>query len=133
MYQIKDVVFFLRDSIASVVERELTKVGSVGVKVSKAFLSDIIIQDKFKEITGTVSSFRLDSIVSFVCNVSRDKSAVLINNGMVSVNYQTIQSNHFTMKSSNILSIRGYGKYIITNKISKTKKGRYFIIVKQFV
>ena len=123
---------FVRDSIAPVILQELCKVGRVGVSVSQEDLSQMELVESFQERAGTVSSMRLDAVVALAARVSREKAVSLIQSGMVMVNYLVAQSNHVALKPADILTIRGVGKFCITDEISQTKKGRFHITINQY-
>ena len=71
---------------------EINKIGSVGVKITETDNVDIQVEESFIEKTGTVSSMRLDSIVSVASSLSRDKSATLIKGGNVTVMYNVVEA-----------------------------------------
>ena len=90
----------------------LEKVSKNKVKVKEITVKDIIESEQnFKEISFTVSSLRLDSVIGGVYNLSRSESLKLIKGEKVHVDYEKI------------ISVRGHGRAIIEIG-DMTKKGR---------
>jgi RNA-binding protein YlmH len=82
----------------------------------------------YQEIVTTVSSLRLDVIGSAVYNISRQKIQPLITNGLVKVNWKTVESVSFECREGDTLSVRGYGRSKVTAIEGKTKKDRFRIV-----
>jgi len=82
------------------------------------------LSPEFEEISGTVSSLRLDSIVALCGRLSRTKAAQYIEGEKVFLNGQLMLSPSRTVKEGEILSIRGIGKFLFSQAGGQTKKGR---------
>ncbi|MCH5192713.1 MAG: RNA-binding protein [Oscillospiraceae bacterium] len=122
----------VHDTVKPVLMSEISKIGSVGVSVSEGDISDLHPEQSFTEKNGTVSSLRLDGVVSLAAGVSREKSASLIKGGYVTVMYETIQSVSHQLSRGDIFSIRGYGKFILSSVNGRTKKDRIHITIKKY-
>lgn len=88
---------------------------------------------EFKDITGSVSSFRLDAIIALATKSSRSKVLELIQAGNVFLNGRCCTENAKRLKEGDIFTIRGYGKFLFEKANSISKKGRYQITVKQYI
>lgn len=82
---------------------------------------------EYKESTGTVSSIRLDSILALALGKSRSSLKGLIESGKVFVGGRLIQSGSYTLNENDIVSVRGYGRFIYCGTSYQTKKGRYSV------
>ncbi len=112
----------------------LEKAGRVGLKAAYADESDVIERnDKFSEISAAVSSLRLDCIVGAATKLSREKAAALIRSGAVSVNHGTVQSVSDVLSEGDVLSVRGYGRYILAAVGDRTKRDRIHVTVKKYI
>lgn len=111
----------------------LTKVGSVGIKIDVVNDFSIDTEIKFSEISGTIASFRIDNIVALLTKLSRSKAVELIKASKVSVNYKEILDASYIVNYNDTITIRGFGKYTLTNNIKKTKKERYYVVIKKYV
>jgi RNA-binding protein YlmH len=124
-------VCYLKSDIAEFVKSQIFKVGRIGVKITDKKPKNLVIANSFDEKVITVSSMRLDVLVASLTGLSREKTAELIMSGKAFYNYS--QTQNVSLKiSDGILSIRGYGKFIIENQIGFTKKGRIKLLIKHF-
>ena len=89
--------------------------------------------DEFSEITGTVSSLRIDCITSLVTKQSREKSALHIKSVGADVNYKKVFSPDTQLKAGDIFSIRGFGKFILFSIGGVTKKNRIHVCIKKYI
>lgn len=124
---------FVHASVKDALMFEINKIGSVGVKITEVKDPVVHAENNFTEKSGTVSSLRLDSIVSMAAGISREKSAILIKGGNVSVMYSTEISASRQLSEGDIFSARGYGKFILHSVNGKTKKDRFHITVKKYI
>lgn len=112
----------------------IEKIGRVGVKCAYADSDEKIVRnDKFSEISGTVASLRLDCVVGTATRLSREKSCALIRSGSVSVNHGVTESVSDTLKEGDVLSVRGFGRYILSSVGDRTKKDRIHIVIKKYI
>lgn len=122
----------LRNEIASYVISQLSKIGRVGVKAALSELPDCGFEDDAQYLNLTVSSLRLDNVVSAVLNLSRDKSAQAVKSGFVSVNHTIKQSPSFIIKENDVIVYKGKGKFVLTELAGESKKGKKKLIIKKY-
>lgn len=115
---------FCGDSIHSFIISELTRIKHTVVSASLIDRRNFEYKPNLKPITGTVSSVRLDSILSIAFKGSRSSLSLLISGGKVFVNSKSIISNSYLLKDNDVVSVRGYGKFIFAGESNRTKKGR---------
>lgn len=126
-------VFCYKD-IAEFIEQNLYRIKRTDIQVNKLYKwEDKNLNPNFKTIQGTVSSIRLDTVVALGFQKSRSKITSLIQGGKVFVNSKLIQSNSYTLREGDIISVRGLGKIIYKSIQQQTRKGRYFIKVDRFI
>lgn len=103
----------------------LEKVARNNVKLKEISKKEVVYNPpNYKEINFTVSSSRIDCIISGLYNISRQESAKLISNEKVQVNYEKITSCSKEIKSESLISVRGKGRSQINNIGGLTKKGK---------
>ncbi len=124
---------FVHLQISTFIIDQLVKVKHTQVKCSVIDRKDFNYEPKFKEITGTVSSVRLDSILAVAFHSSRSSLSGLIEGGKVSVGGKIILSNSYILKENDIISVRGYGKFIYSGTSYQTKKGRYSVKILLYI
>lgn len=125
-------IAFVYSTIADVILGEVKKIGSEGVKIYVNPSPDIKLNESFKEISGTVSSLRTDSVVSLALKLSREKTAQLIRSGNVTLNSRVCDSVSKEMNCGDVFSARGYGKFIFGSINGTTKKDRIHITIKKY-
>ena len=109
----------------------IDRISNVPVKVELA-KEEEVPKTNFKKIIITVSSLRLDSVVSGIKNISRQRGADEIIKGNVMVNYVISKEKSLEIKEDDILSIRKFGKFKIGDEISVNKKGKIRISIKEY-
>ncbi len=108
------------------------------VRFSKAIIQVINYQEievkevEFEEIKITVSSMRLDNIISEIARVSRGKSEEILSQEKVFINSKIETKSSKIIKEKEILAIRGKGKFIIDSVAGSNKKGKSIVIVKKY-
>lgn len=125
-------VCFLKNEVLPFVLLNIDKIGRIGVKISEGFELPLPQADCLKEATVTVSSLRLDCVVSAVCGVSRNKANELIDIGFVTVNSVTCEKSTKQVNDGDAISVRGKGKFIVGDTSSKTKKDRTVLEFKKY-
>lgn len=123
---------FVYDTVKDMLMSEISKIGSVGVKITETESLDFQMEQSFIEKTGTVSSMRLDSVVSLASGLSREKSANLIKGGSVTVMYNIVETPSYQMSEGDIFSVRGSGKFVLFSVNGKSKKDRIHVTIKKY-
>lgn len=123
-------MFFVKPEITEYILQNLTKIGRCGVHLKRCSANDAEIpQPKEKEIETTVSSLRLDSIVSAAAGVSRSRSAELIQSSAVAVNWESVSEPSVTLKEGDVFSVRGFGRMKLLRIGGRTRKGRLSVTI----
>lgn len=86
-----------------------------------------------KLIKTTVSSLRIDSILSSGFNMSREKSAALIKSGKVTVDHEECLKPDKLISQGTAITARGSGKICLEEVGKATKKGRTSIVIRKFL
>lgn len=126
-------VLFLWEPVFQPVLDELAKVGRVGVTLTPGLPDQLPQAHSFSEISGTVSSLRLDSVTALIIRQGRDSTARLIRSGAVSVNAVVADSVSRHVEPGDKISVRGYGKFIIQEIGAPTKKDRLHITCLKYI
>lgn len=124
---------FCEESLAPFLSEQLSQIRHTMVtgEIIEAGLYQI--EQKFETLDGIVASIRLDNIVAFVTSKSRSQSVILIQSQKVFVNERLITSNAYDCKEGDVISIRGFGKYIFDGSFGETRKGRTKISIRKYV
>lgn len=120
--------------IADFIMQNLTGVASSGVSLAyiedMSFLRDI---RSFEHVSSTVSSMRLDCVLSAAVNRSRSQASSLIEEGLTSLNYEVTKNTSRTVRDGDVISVRGFGKFEVRSEGYFTKKGRIHVEFKKYV
>lgn len=125
-------VAFLYDTVVSSALL-ITKIGRVGVEASEGMSDFRIPEQKYTSIEGTVASLRLDSVLNVALRLSREKAAALIRSGSVQVNYTVSVLTDAKLTQGDVFSVKGYGKFVLFEVGSLTRKDRIHIIVNKYI
>lgn len=120
-------VAFLKSQITDFVITQINKVGNVGVDVKSGFAEPLPQKGVLVSCTDTVSSTRLDCVISAVCGISRSSATELIEASKVSVNSLITEKVTKTLNEGDVLTVRGKGKFYIISASEHTKKGRLIL------
>lgn len=130
LVQDERIQLVIADEISSYVEANFTSVGKAQISLVKKDRTELLqVQSEFQEKTYTVSSMRLDVLLSTIYNLSRQKVQPFIGSGAVKVNFKTVEQPSFECKADDILSLRGFGRSKVISVEGKTKKDKWRVIV----
>lgn len=124
---------FVHESLADFICSDLTRIRHTSVVVTKKDAEDFSYTPKYEEITGTVASVRLDSLLSLAFNSSRSKLVALIEGGKVFTNGKLMTTNSYQVKEGDIISVRQMGRFKYNGILSQTKKGRYYVSLYKYI
>ncbi len=125
-------VMFVSSEVADYIITQLSKVGRVGITLKKGYDLPLPQMGGFQEGSTTVASLRLDCVVSALTGKSRGSAQELIVGGLISVNSLSSEKTTATVKSGDVLSIRGCGKFSIVSENELSKKGRIILRWKKY-
>ena len=129
----ESAILFVHTSLETFIIDELYRIRHTSVKTEVVCVDELHYKPNTKEIKGTVSSLRLDSLLSLAFGSSRSKLVTFIENGKVFVNGKLITSNGYQVKENDIVSVRGFGRFQYKETLSQTKKGRFLVTLELYV
>lgn len=124
---------FCEEKIAGFLVDSLMKVKHTQVRVTLEEPGQVDITPKFQEIEGSVSSLRLDALLPVALKGSRSRLSGLIAGEKVYVNGRLVTSSSYIVKEEDVVSVRGFGKFIFKEIVTETKKGRFYILIYKYV
>ena len=108
-------------------------------RLRKAEIEEIKINEieraeiKTKEYNIIVSALRLDNIIAELAKTSRMQAKELINQERVFVNFKNEIKQTKLLNEGDLISIRGKGRFKISEIIGNTQKGRYILKIEKYV
>ena len=121
-----DDKYFLicEESMASYFIENLDKIRHTVVKLSPVTADALEQQQKFEEKDGIITSNRLDSMIACVYKFSRSQALEFFKAEKVFVNGKCVQNPSYRCKEADIISVRGYGRFVFEREMGETNKGR---------
>jgi len=124
------VVFCLDTALETVAG--LIKIGRCGVRSERGITRELP-RAEFERIETSVASLRLDCVVGACANISREKSALLVKSGQVSADFSVCLNVSAAVKENTVISIRGFGRFRLSEIVGETKKGRLRIVIYKYI
>ncbi|MBE6848874.1 MAG: RNA-binding protein [Ruminococcus sp.] len=118
---------------AAAVCMQMEKIGRVGVHITDTLPFSCEIRQEVKEITGTVAAPRLDAVLRTALNTGRNACADYIRAGLVMRNYVQVQDVACQVVQGDVFSVRGFGKFRVSELSGPTKKGRLHITIEKYL
>lgn len=126
--------FFVTGEIAPYVLQNFISAGRTKLHLDRIPLSEVLISEpETKEIRDTVSSLRLDSIISSGFRIGRSAAAAYIAAGKVTIDGLPCEKPDKTVAEGAKIALRGSGKIQLTNVGGQTKKGRIAITINRYI
>lgn len=124
---------FCLNRIASFLIGQLTKVRhtTVACEIVQALPETATISTQ--SISLQVTSERLDAVLAHLYQLSRTDAQELFRGGRIFVNDRIQESCSYAPKEGDVVSARGYGRFLYCGVSGRTKKGKLTVSVKRYV
>ena len=123
---------FCKDKITDFLISELRQIGRCNVSAQRTSVDKVMVCRRIEDKYGTVPSLRLDVIIGEALNLSRTKVKALIDGDKVAVNSAASSTSHYQVSEGDVISVRGFGKFIFYGSLGKTKKDRLQIHIGKY-
>lgn len=123
----KDISKFLLENLG-----ELTRFSKSTITIEN--IEDLRpVEIKKEEFEIIVSSLRLDNVISELARCSRNKALDIINMERVFINFECETKKTKQIKTGDMVTIRGKGRFFVKEIVGQTKSGRTIIKIERFV
>ncbi|UTR15172.1 RNA-binding protein [Salipaludibacillus sp. LMS25] len=120
----------LAKEVADYVQMNLQAVGKTNVMLRELPEEDVLpFNQERDERAVTVSSLRLDTVLSEAFHVSRAKIKPAVMGEKVKVNWKVVDDPAYQLTEGDMLSLRGKGRCELVQFDGETKKGKYRLIL----
>ena len=123
---------FCLDKISQYIVDNLSSIKRTSVKCK--IIDDI--PELFNQIPDEeeyiVSSLRIDTVVSAVFKMSRNSASQLINQEKIFINSKTVYKDSIQLKEGDVVSVRGYGKFIYSQAVNETRKHKMVVAIRLY-
>lgn len=130
----KSAYCFVCSDISDYVCQNISKIGPYGVKIKKIPFEDVKdVKRNFEHLSLVCAAERTDAVVGAITKLSRQKAADLISSGKVKINHRLAQTNAALLKEGDLISVRGFGRFIFRGTGTKTRKNRLHINIDKYI
>ena len=126
----KEVFIEVLEHVAPLVMREFTSIRREKVNFS-FYDGEVDFRPRMKEVEIISSTNRLDGILSSLYKLSRQDAKDLVDKGKVLVLGKTAK-NTLSLEEGDVVSVRGFGKFLFEGLLRETKKERQVLLVYEF-
>lgn len=110
----------------------LTRFRKADISIIK--IEDVYLKEnEFEELNIIVSSMRIDNFISELAKTSRNKAEEFIELGRVLLNHEEVLKASKSVKTNDVITIRGKGKFIIGDVVRTTKSDKFVISIKKYI
>ncbi len=124
---------FCLERMADFIRDNLIRIRHTSVYVEQVEAENFHYEPKYKEVSGTVASVRLDKLLALAFNASRSSLTGLIEGGKVFVNGKLVTSNGYEPKEGDLISVRGMGRFRFQGTGGQSKKGREYVTLWRYI
>ena len=123
---------FVKDSMADYIRDSLDRVRHTPVTVELLDEAPEDVRPKLVSERLNVASERPDAVIAKLFNLSRSKAQNLFPQGAVLLNGRPLEKDSCALSDGDVISVRGYGKFIFRGTVHETKKGRIVVNVERY-
>lgn len=124
---------FCTTTIAEFICKELCTVKHTQIHCEIVYPDEELLRPNLKEITSTVASLRLDAFLSVAFQTSRSSLSALIDAGKTFVNGRLVLKAGAQLEEGDIVSVRGKGRFLVSEIKNQTKKGRTVVTISKYI
>lgn len=126
--------FFVTEQIAPYVLQNFTGAGRTHVQLERLSLDRVCIPEpEGKEITDTLASLRLDSVIASGFRIGRNLAAQYIASGKAAIDGLPCEKPDKPVSEGAKISVRGLGKIKLAKINGKTKKDRISVVIYKYM
>lgn len=129
----RECYFFCLENMKEYICQNLTKVRHTNVVCEEADCLPAAFAPVRKREEHMIASERCDALLSKVYHLSRGKCIPLFQEKKVFVNSRQFENNSGVLKEGDIVSVRGFGKFVYLGVVRETKKGRVTVAIEKYV
>lgn len=128
-----DAYIFCISHIADYICEQLDTIRHTHIQCSICKEEAPALKPELEDIRIIAASPRIDAVVASITKLSRSNTIELFSSKKIFVNGQCIENKSMHLKSSDILVIRGTGKFIYIGDEGETRKGRVYLTLRKYV
>lgn len=118
---------YLITNLQSLTRLKKSKIQEIEINKTKK------VETKTKEYNIIVSALRLDNVIAELAKVSRTQSKELIEKERIFINFKNEIKSTKLVNEGDLITIRGKGRFKISEIIGNTQKGKYVLKIEKYV
>lgn len=128
-----EAYLFAKDDVASFICDELKRVRHTDVQVALSDSAPVGALYKTERTTVQVASERLDAVIAKLYSLSREEAQRLFKRDLVFVSGRLCSSVAYAPKVGDVISVRGFGRFIYRSYETLSKKGKPNVLLDVYV
>ena len=123
----KDISKFLVENLGSLTRFSKSKIAIEEIENLRP------VEIKKEERDIIVASLRMDNVISELARCSRNRALDIINMERVFVNFQCETKKTKQIKTGDMITIRGKGRFYIKELVGQTRSGRIIVKIEKYI
>ena len=120
----KKAYIFCTEKMAPYIAENLVQVKHTSMNCTILESAPDILKPTLEKKEVTAASERIDAILGKLCNLSRSQSILAFREKKVFVNGRQCENNSYQLKAGDVVTFRGFGKFVYEGMKYETKKGK---------
>lgn len=129
----KKAYIFCTEKIAPYIAENLVQVKHTSMNCTIMEEVPEILKPVLEKREVTAASERIDAVLGKLCNLSRSQSVLAFREKKVFVGGKQCENNSYQLKKGDVVTYRGFGKFVYEGKKYETKKGKVCVEVAVYV
>lgn len=129
----KKAYIFCTEKMAAYIAENLVQVKHTSMNCTILESAPDILKLTLEKKEITAASERIDAILGKLCNLSRSQSILAFREKKVFVNGRQCENNSYQLKAGDVVTCRGFGKFVYEGVKHETKKGKVCAEVSVYV
>lgn len=129
----KRAYVFCLDKMEEFLIANLDRINRTPVKCKSLENAPELLAPTLQKETLIVSSERLDGLISKIYHMSRNDSLLLFRQKKIFVNGRQMENNSGICKVGDIVSVRGFGRFVYEGASGQTRKGNLNVTISKYV
>lgn len=120
--------FFIDQTMIKFVKLNMDRVGNINIQLDEKPLEEAIQSLKKWEVEEIIlASMRIDLVLARALNLSRNRAKKMISDKKIKINWVEIERPDIEVEEHDIISIRGYGRVQIRQRLGTTRKDNLIV------
>ena len=129
----KEAYILCDAAMASYIAENLSRVKHTSMLCAVSETMPEAIQPSLEAMELIVSSDRVDAVIAKAYSLSRSQSVELFRAKRIFVNGRQYENNSGILKTEDVVSVRGFGKFVFEGILQETKKGRFKVRIQKYI